>query len=184
MCISDWCQIATAVGTAILAVVTWWLVNVTKTHLSKQNEITKNNLAASLQLKFEDKFDAPFMLSERSKLAEQIISDAQHGDIQEPVIEFFESVGVMVRRGYLDKELAHCSFGHYCIYWWCATKNYIFNERKRQNDDSTIFEEFQNLVDIFYEIEIIKRKLSRAQLEPSTKLIEQFLKDESRITIG
>jgi len=113
MCVSDWCQIATAVGTAILAGVTWWLVKVTKDQLSKQNKITKDNLAASLQLKFEDKFDSLYMLQERVKLANQIKAKAAHNKIQEPVMNFFESVGVMVRRGYLDKELAWASFGFY-----------------------------------------------------------------------
>jgi hypothetical protein len=98
-------EIATAVGTWALAGVTWWLVLETKRNLSRQNEITKDNLAAELQLKFEDKFDEPYMLRERSKLAKQILSKAHHNDIQEPEIDFFESVGVMVRRGYLDKEL-------------------------------------------------------------------------------
>lgn len=171
----------TAIGTWAVAGVTWWLVLETKRHLSRQNEIIKDNLAAELQLKFEDKFDEPYMLRERSKLAKQILAKAQHDDIQEPVIDFFESVGVMARRGYLDKELAHCAFCHYCIHWWSATKDYIFNERKRQNNDSTIYEEFQNLVDTFYAIEADKRKLTRAELEPSQQLITQFLEDESKL---
>jgi hypothetical protein len=175
-------EIATAIGTWAVAGVTWWLVLETKRHLSRQNEITKDNLAAELQLKLEDKFDDPYMLRERTKLAKQIQAKAHHDDIQEPVMDFFESVGAMVRRGYLDKELAHCAFCHHCIHWWSITKDYVFDERKRQNNDHTMYDEFQNLVDVFYEIESKKRNLSRAQLEPSTLLITQFLEDESKLT--
>jgi len=121
------------------------------------------------------------MQTKRQKLAKQILSGAGHDEIQEDVIGFFESLSKYLDRKYLDPEMVWADFGFYAIHWWSACKEYIFEERKRQGNDNTIFEGFGKLVDVLYETEAKHRKLSRVELEPGHDKITQFLKDESRL---
>jgi hypothetical protein len=179
MSISTICEIIVAIGTWGLVYWTFKLTRSTTELVTSQNEVAKTNLVASLQLKMEDRFDSNSMVTARSKLARQLLTNAPHDEIQEDVMNFFESVGTMFRRGYLDPEMTWAAFSFYAIHWWAACKEYIDTERKRQDDDHTIFDDFQNLVDKLCEIESSKRKLSRSQLEPRTQKIQQFLQDES-----
>jgi hypothetical protein len=129
----------------------------------------------------EEKFDNPVMLAERSKLAKQLLSDAPHDEIQEGVMNFFETVGTMLRKEYLDPDMTWSAFSFFAIRWWSACKHYITTERARQGNDETVFEEFQTLVDRMYEFETKKRKIPRAQLEPCAKDVTQFLNDERKL---
>ena len=121
------------------------------------------------------------MIAERKKLADQLLSNASHKDIQEPVINFFESIGIMLRKKYLDKELVWAGFSFYAIRWWSACKDYIDEERRLKKNDITIFEDFQFLVNEMYEFEIKRRSLARTELEPSVNEIKDFLNEEKSL---
>ena len=129
----------------------------------------------------EDSFDSPQKVVARKKLAEQLLSGASHDEIQEEIMNFFETIGSLLCRGYLDEELAYGSFSYYGTKWWSACKDYIIEERHRKGDDQTIFEEFQDLVDTFYKIEMKERGKTRAELEASRVDIEIFLKEEKNL---
>jgi hypothetical protein len=159
----------------------WALVAVTWFFLRRQIGLSREDLRVRLQTTYEEKFDSAAMVSERKKLAEQLLSREAHEEIQEAVMNFYETIGMFVRRGYLDGEMAWAGFSFYGIRWWSVIKDYIFEERRIQNNDSTIFEEFEVLIDEFYKIEIDRRKLSRAQLEPSSEDLNRFLKSEQNL---
>jgi len=125
------------------------------------------------QLAFADRFDAGGMLKNRKLLAHQLLSGAGRGEIEEPVIDFFEDMGLFLRRGYLDEELLWSTFGYYGVRWWAACKNYILEERKKQND-STLFTDFEALAERFRALDI-KEKLA----EPTSSELQSFLQDES-----
>jgi hypothetical protein len=180
----DWSSLwaaLTAIGTWALAIATWFLVKATWRMVADQRKVSLTDLKVRLQLEMEKKFDSRRMAEARSALAGQILSNAPHDDIQEDVMNFFESVGTFLRRGYLDAEMSWGAFSFHAARWWSACKDYIIEERKQHDNDATIFEEFQKLVDALYEVESEKRRLSRAELEPSPKEIRQFLLDESRL---
>jgi len=199
MCVIDWIALGTwalVVVTGALVMITYFLskkqinilsnqiieqINTSREQMKVQTDISREQMKIKIQLNLLDKFDNILMKSARSKLAKQIIAEAEHDEIQEDVIDFFEDVGTFLRREYLDKELVWADFSFYAIRWWSILKDYIFVERKRNNNDQTIFEDFETLVNILYEIESSKRKLSRSHLEPSSVDIEQFLKDESNL---
>jgi hypothetical protein len=199
MCVIDWPALGTwalVVVTGALVMITYFLskkqinilskqiieqINTSREQMKVQTDIAREQMKIKIQLNLLDKFDNILMKSARSKLAKQIIAEAEHDEIQEDVIDFFEDVGTFFRRGYLDKELVWADFSFYAIRWWSILKDYIFVERKRNNNDQTIFEDFETLINILYEIELSRRKLSRSHLEPSSDDIKQFLKDESNL---
>jgi hypothetical protein len=170
MCVIDW----TALGTWGLVLVTLWLVRC-------QLRTSREQMKMKLEMDISEKFDSASMKKARSTLAKQILEKSGHDDIQEDVINFFEDMVTLLRRNYLDKELLWACFSFHAIRWWSVCKDYIYEERKRQDNDQTIFEDFQYLVDILYEMESKKRNLPRARLEPSRDNIDIFLKDESNL---
>lgn len=166
---------------ALTAIASWALVIVTWIFLKRQIGVSREDLKVRLQTTYEEKFDSPAIVAERRKLAEQLINKEPHDNIQEAVMNFYESVGMLFHRGYLDREMAWSGFSFYAIRWWCATKDYILEERRIQNNDSTIFKEFESLVDEFYALEVAERHLSRAQLEPSQDDLKRFLEAEKKL---
>lgn len=186
----------TAVASWALVLVTWLLVSrqirvaredmqeqikVSRDGMREQLQMARDDLKVRLQITYEEKFDSPALIIERKKLARQLLTNASHADIQEVVMNFFESVGMLLSRGYFDLDMAWSAFSFYAIRWWSATKDYIIEERHLEGDDNTIFEEFQNFVDAMYKFESEKRHLSRAQLEPSKKDVQRFLKVEKNL---
>ncbi len=186
----------TAMATWALVFVTWCLmskqmkaaredmreqINVSRDGMHKQLQMARADLKVRLQTTYEEKFDSLALVSERKKLAEQLLANAPHSDMQEAVLNFFESVDMLLRREYIDLDMAWSAFSFYALRWWSATKDYISEERRRENNDATIFEEFEHLVDAMYEFENEKRHLSRAQLEPSKQVLQRFLEAEKNL---
>jgi hypothetical protein len=163
---------------SLTAIASWALVFVTWFLVWRQLRLAREDLKVRLQTSYEEKFDGPALIAERKKLAGQLLTNAAHKDIQEPVMNFFESVGMLLRRRYIDLDMVWSDFSFYAIRWWSASKDYISEERRLQNNDETIFEEFKHLVDALYNFETKKRHLSRAQLEPSKQDLQRFLETE------
>jgi hypothetical protein len=163
---------------SLTAISSWALVALTFYLVREQIKVARNDLEVHLQTNFEEKFQSQLMIMERKKLATQILSQASHEEIQEPIMNFFETIGMYLKRGYFDKEMAWVGFGYYAIRWWAVCKDYVFEERKRNNNDNTIFEGFESLVDQVFQVEIKDRKLSRAELEPNKDDLNSFLTAE------
>lgn len=186
----------TAIASWALVFVTWFVVSkqikvaredmqkqikVSHDGLQEQLKMSRNDLKVRLQISYEDKFDSQSLISERKKLAEHLLTDTSHSEIQETVLNFFESVGMMLRKEYFDPDMVWLAFSFYAIRWWSVTKDYISEERRLEHDDNTIFEDFEYLVDEMYKFEMEKRHLSRAKLEPSKQDVERFLETEKNL---
>lgn len=76
----------------------------------------KNNLKVGMERDLVKRFEFD-LLKKRSDLATKILSRADHKDIQEPVMNFFEDVGFYLHRGYLDQEFVWHDFAFYSIHW-------------------------------------------------------------------
>jgi len=166
---------------AATAIASWALVASTIVMINKQLSRGRLDLQMRQQSDFEDKFDGTALIAERKKLATQLLSGTTHADIQEAVINFFESVGIMLRKGYLEKEMVWAGFSYFAIRWWSACKDYITEERRLRKNDNTIFEDFQYLVDELYAFEVKRRSMKRIDLEPSVGDIKVFLEEEKNL---
>ncbi len=112
------------------------------------------------------------MLAQRKALAHGFLSAVPHDQIQEPVMNFFEDLGLFFRRGYLDKDLVWSTFGFYAVRWWAASYGYIAEERRRTNDP-TVCSEFEALKRRFRELDI-----EAGLAEPTPSELQAFLNDE------
>jgi hypothetical protein len=83
----------------------------------EQTRLSREDLRVRHQLIYEEKWDSQAIVSERKKLAEQLLDNAPHDDIQETVMNFFESIGMLLRKNYLDIDMVWCGFCFHAIRW-------------------------------------------------------------------
>jgi hypothetical protein len=161
-------------GTWALVFVTFWVAYKQVSLLRQQTDDAHANICLQNHLTFTARFDSPEMLRGRKELAEHFLS-SHPPEIQEKVLELFEDLGLFLRRGYLDEELAWNTFGFYAVRWWAICKGYTLEERKRQNDP-TLFTDFEDLAKRF-----LARDSKAGLTEATPSDIKNFLKDERNL---
>lgn len=94
----------------------------------------------------------------------------------EPVLDFFETVGALVRRRALDLELAWGSF-FYWVLRYAADASDQIQARRNVESDHTYYQDFEALAKRFTQVEIKKRHLKSP---PSFSLdsLDGFLEEE------
>gem|GEM_PF-437367 len=162
----------------LTALASWGLVLVAMLTSRAQIRTAKRLSSVQVLIIYEQKFDSGDMLAARSKLATQLLNKAPHQEMQEDVLNFFESIGLLLRLKCLNKEMVWANFSYFAIRWEYVCKDYIKEERRLKDNDTTIFEEFEGLVKVMYDMEIKKRKKTREQITPSSEKIQEFLTDE------
>jgi hypothetical protein len=131
-----------------------------------------NGPQARFLLTFTERFDGPRLRNARKELAHRLLSDALRDQIEETVMEFFEDMGLFLRRGYLDEEFIWSTFGFFAVRWWSGCKGYVLEERRAQND-SMLFTDFEDLAKRF-----LARDARAGLAEATPSDLKQFLKDE------
>src|SRR5712692_922010 len=112
---------------------TWALVGVTLWVAHQQSKALRDDLRIKLQLKLTDRFDSSLLVAARASVAKQLLEKAPHQDVSETVIDFFEDLGMYLKRRYLDEKLIWDTFGFYALRWWSACRDYVLDERRRHN---------------------------------------------------
>ena len=172
-----------AVATWALASVTWWLarrqLSLAKEQLEGQLSIARGQREIELYLALRKDFDGPLIVA-RKIVAQQFLANAAHDEIKETVLDFFEDMGMLIRRDYLDRDMVWGTFSYYARMWWSSCKEYIEAERARLND-SSFFTDFEYLVEWIGKEDVKRLQKSRAALEPSLSDIKGFLDDEAKL---
>jgi len=170
---TDWATISVAVGTWAVAGFTWWLVK-------RQLSIAREQRQIQLYLELRKEFDRR-LVDERKLLARQLLSGAAHHEIKETVMNFFEDMGMLLRRDFLDSEMIWDTFSYYARMWWSACKEYLEKEREDVGGDEALFADFDYLVERISQEEARQTGKSRAQLEPSASEMRRFLEAEAAL---
>jgi hypothetical protein len=160
---------------------TWALVVATLILVYITHQATRDDLKVKVHFRFMDRFDDVRMKGHRKLLADKLLAQAPHGDIQEDVLNLFEDIATFQKLGHMNEDLLFSTFSFYMKHWWAATKDYIIEERQRQNNDQSLFADFQRLVDMLYAAESKELGRTRTELEPTPVSIRRFLEDESRL---
>jgi hypothetical protein len=100
--------------------------------------------------------------------------------MNQEVLTFFEDMGMLVRRNYLDREMIWDTFGHLAKMWWSACKDYVVKEHQTYDCDPFFFRDFKYLVERIYEDDVKKKRKTIADLEPSRSAVKVFLETEAR----
>jgi len=128
----------------------------------------------------EERFDSPIMLGSRALLASHLSTGASRDLITEAVPEFFESLAILDRLGYLLHELTYNTFSDYVVMWWFALRDWVVEERVAQGNDPTYFEEFERFAVRLMDADARKRQIPRDAVEPSRPALDDFLQGELR----
>lgn len=135
-------------------------------------------LGVDIILKLDALFDAENMRAARRKAA-SALKNGTDGTELEPVLDFFETVGLLVRRRAIDKEIAWNYFSHWVLRYAALSLKQIHARRKAESDD-TYYQEFESLVKLLTQLDIKKRKLKSPPSFPS-KNLDEFLEEEMEI---
>ena len=96
----------------------------------------------------------------------------------EDVFDFFETIGLLLRKGALDKEMVWNTFFYWIHRYWITGSEYIADQ---QRDDPTTWEDFKYLHEQVIKVEKRRTKASDSELLLSSDDIKEFLKDESML---
>jgi hypothetical protein len=132
------------------------------------------SLNVELTLKLEDRFNSSDFEKIRSNAAKSMLKKQFH--LAEDVFDFFETLGYLVRRKAVDKEIVWHTFFHWVHGYWSAGAQQI-TKRRNEEKDQTLWEDFEYLHRLLVELDRRKnRKRCTALLGRSQ--IDQFLKQE------
>jgi len=140
--IPDYSTLVLAIATVVLAFATILLV-------WESRHASKRQLGLQTWMEFRRWFDSTEMIEARRQLAKlmRAYTQAMHKEIPETVMNFLEDLGTVYRQGYIDKKLADATFSYYAVRWWEIVKPYVDHERKRHNEDNTLFADFEKLAE-------------------------------------
>jgi hypothetical protein len=125
-----------AAGAAVFAI---WL----------QNKSFKANLTADLAIKLDDRFSSAEVKESRSRAARALKAHIAEKEAED-AFDFFETIGLFVRRKALDEEIVHSLFFHWINLYWTAGKDHI---RRRQRETKNLWRDFESLYKKVLEIE-------------------------------
>lgn len=160
-------------STFALAVLSFAALGVSYFGIKKQTKSFADSVAADLCLKLLDRFDSPEMLAIRNKGAKALLSGSNLQDADE-VFDFFEIVGLYVRKEMLDIEVAHSFFFHWVNLYWCSGKEYVKKSRERSAD---LYRDFEALYKAVLKIEMERAPKSR-DINPTEIDLKAFLQLE------
>ncbi|HEY9167802.1 MAG TPA: hypothetical protein VIS48_16735 [Candidatus Kryptonia bacterium] len=147
--------------------------------LSLRSQIKRSKFTQSvdLLLKLEDRFtSSQQMVSARRNAAKSL---QKGGDSEaDDVFDFFETVGMLVRKKALDEEMVWNTFFYWLHHYWVASENYVASQRA---DDPTTWEEFAFLNHCITQVEKRKTHCSDDDLKLSKEDIASFLEEESQL---
>ena len=171
----DWAATGT-MALAVIAFASFWLQ---LCYSAKQLRDARNDIAIRIHLKFVDRWDRASMHKKRMALAFQFleqrrgITQVRDKDIKEDVMDFFEDLGILSRKGRLDDELTYEVFSYYAKGWWFFCKPYVVRLRDRKGDLS-LFADFEAFTIWMMEREAKEPGINRAGIEPTEHDLADF----------
>jgi hypothetical protein len=166
----------TALAALFTALATLLLVCFNKRQLNINNEQLKlNNLALSVDLviRLEKRFDDDLITQRRAAAhALENLTEENESDI-EPILDFFETLGLLTRRKALDEEFVWSYFFYWFYGYWRVSKDIVKKQRKKWKT------RYQDLVWLEYVLMNLERQ-KRGELDESEW--EYFIEEEKTLS--
>ncbi|MBN2395182.1 MAG: hypothetical protein JXC36_01825 [Candidatus Atribacteria bacterium] len=142
-------------------------------------EQRRSRLITSVELfwRSEEKFrHDKNMLDKRKKSSSGLLEGIIVPELDD-ILDYFELIGFLVRKGIFDPEMAWNSFHNRAVGYWFASENYI---SKIRSEDPTIWEDYEYLINRLNRLDAQKTRRSISFAKPSTEWLKNFLDEESR----
>jgi hypothetical protein len=167
-------ECATAFFTAIVAATGVWAL----AYASRQLKQARESEKMQHLLRFIEQFEHPPMANYRKAVAAQRIKGTAYPPEAQEILNFFETIGLLVRRGYLDVEDVWSSFAYWMFNVYGDFRDDIEQE---QREDESYYQDFCSLVEMLRKIE---KEEGGSDDRPSREDIIEFWKDELRTMTG
>jgi hypothetical protein len=161
MAIPAWLPVTVSSAGTILAVVafTW------------QVRRARFNQSIDLLFRLESDFFGPAKKLQRVKAASDLLS-GQFLEA-EPILDFFETMALLLRRGALDKEIVWHTFFYWIDHYYEATKDFI---AARQRADPLVWKDLVSLISTLRAFQADQATVSYHP--PTPEELTRFLKEE------
>jgi len=160
-----------ALGVAVAAMITAVAVVV---QVRRQSELSRFNAGLASLWQLRSEWNGDDMLDVRAGAAEALL-DGRGGDDVDAVLDFFDEVAFLMRRGAVDTELVWYQFYWPMVHYWAAARDYAGEARKT---DPTAWEQLDAAMPVLLAIEAQRRGRSSAEVLPDRAAIRAFLQDE------
>jgi hypothetical protein len=161
--LSAWAAVAAALGAAAA--------------LWTQLRSSRVSLGFDLLLRLDERFNGGEMLKTRRKAAKEMLEGADpHLD---DILDFFEMIGMLVRRGVLDGEMVWHSFFYWLNSYWHLASARISQAR---TEDATVWADLTTLYAKLVKLERKERGLADADVVPSKDSLLRFLESEAGLS--
>jgi hypothetical protein len=129
-------------------------------------------------LSFVHDFECEPMVSIRRTVAEKRLKGEVFPPEGQKVLDFFETIGLLVRRNYLKVDDVWDCFSYWMFNVYASFRDDIEQE---QRDDISYYEDFTDLIEQLRKIEARK---GCSEDRPSPEEVEDFWQDEVNVTTG
>jgi hypothetical protein len=164
----------TAVGTAVIAVTGVCALVYAGRQLTQAREAEKvKNL-----IEFIQEFEREPMAHYRRTVAEKRIKGTVYPPEAQKILDFFETIGLLVRRGYLDADDVWSSFGYWMFNIYADFREDI--EQEQRFDKSY----YQDSCDLLKRLQKIEEESGSSDDRPSREEILDFWHDEVKTIVG
>ena len=177
---------------ATLLAVLWYMIetNIIQQNTKIQIELSRTTLGVELTLKFDDHFSSDDFVDARRTSASKVLEAINttlnfrdevtrvliddYGEIEE-ILDFFEQIGYLVRKGILDKKFVWHTFSYWFFRYWHLTKGYIDVRGK----NSSVYKDLAFLNESMIEIEKEESPYPDTEICPSDDELKRFLEEEA-----
>lgn len=164
-------------ASAISAIVAVISALVAITGLILQGRRWRFSLGVDLLLKLDERFSTERMLNTRRSAAKALLASSTNDDLDE-ILDFFEIMGILVRKKAIDPTLAWHSFFYWVQGYFHVAGEVITSVRQT---DHTVWKDLVYLYDRMAAIEKAERKCTDAGLALSADDKREFLEKESQV---
>ncbi len=171
----DWNALAAlaACVTAVAALV------VTVTTISQVRQETQRvlfNAGLDSLWHFDEQWNSDGMMDTRSAAATALLDGRPSHDVDE-VLDFFDQVALLLKRGALDEDMVCYEFYWPMANYWFASQEYV---RQVQRDAPATWEQLAGAVPRLAAIEARRRKHTSGASVPTKAQVAEFLAAEAR----
>jgi len=163
----------TAWATIVIAVGTLASVYVAYRGIRSQARSFANSVSADIALKLLHDFDSEDSRKRRSRVADALLKKIRLAEADD-LFDMFDTIGLFVRKGQLDAEIAHSFFFHWVNLYWVAGKHVVEGKRRASAE---LWCDFEVLYKALLNIEMARDARSRF-INPSDELIQRCLEEE------
>jgi hypothetical protein len=165
---------ATALFTVMIAGTGVWALVYARRQLRQVRESEK----IQHLLRFIEQFEQPPMTTYRKAVAAKRTKGVTYPPEAQEILNFFETIGLLVRREYLDVDDVWSSFAYWMFNVYADFRDDIEQE---QRDDESYYQDFCALV---MQLRKIEKQEGGRDDHPSKEDIIEFWRDESRTMTG